>query len=62
LLPTLIGVFPKWQEGRHPHCHFRGLLKLHSRYGPSADFIASYIALLITMVVAVSVVRGEKDK
>jgi hypothetical protein len=27
-------VFPKWQEGRHPHCHFRGLLRLHSRYGP----------------------------
>jgi hypothetical protein len=26
--------FPKWQEGRHPHCHFRGLLRLHSRYGP----------------------------
>ena len=24
----------KWQEGRHPHCHFRGLLRLHSRYGP----------------------------
>jgi len=27
-------AFPKWQEGRHPHCHFRGLLKLHSRYRP----------------------------
>ena len=27
--------FPKWPEGRHPHCHFRGLLRLHSRYGPS---------------------------
>ncbi len=27
-------AFPKWQEGRHPHCHFRGLLGLHSRYGP----------------------------
>jgi hypothetical protein len=27
-------AFPKWQEGRHPHCHFRGLLWLHSRYGP----------------------------
>ena len=25
---------PKWPEGRHPHCHFRGLLRLHSRYGP----------------------------
>ena len=34
LLPTLIGAFPKWQEGRHPHCHFRGLRRLHSRYGP----------------------------
>ena len=28
-------AFPKWPEGRHPHCHFRGLLRLHSRYGPS---------------------------
>ena len=27
-------AFPKWQEGRHPHCHFRGLLRLQSRYGP----------------------------
>src|ERR1700730_7340116 len=27
-------AFPKWQGGRHPHCHFRGLLRLHSRYGP----------------------------
>jgi len=26
-------AFPKWQEGRHPHCHFRGLLRLYSRYG-----------------------------
>src|SRR5258705_10188559 len=24
-------AFPKWQEGRHPHCHFRGLLRFHSR-------------------------------
>lgn len=28
LLPTLIRAFPKWQEGRHPHCHFRGLRRL----------------------------------
>ena len=27
-------AFLKWPEGRHPHCHFRGLLRLHSRYGP----------------------------
>jgi len=27
-------AFPKWQEGQPPHCHFRGLLRLHSRYGP----------------------------
>ncbi len=27
-------AFPKWQGGRHPHCHFRGLLRLHSHYGP----------------------------
>ena len=23
-------AFPKWQEGQHPHCHFRGLRRLHS--------------------------------
>jgi hypothetical protein len=34
LLPAPVGTFPVWQEGRHPHCHFRGLLRLHSRYGP----------------------------
>ena len=33
-------AFPKWPEGRHPHCHFRGLLKLHSRYGPSDRSVA----------------------
>src|SRR6202048_4636035 len=27
-------AFPKWQEGRHPHCHFRGLLRLSPRSGP----------------------------
>src|SRR5262245_13599521 len=27
-------TFAKWQEGRHPHCHYRGLLRLYSRYGP----------------------------
>jgi hypothetical protein len=31
--PTSV-AFPKRQEGQHPHCHFRGLLRLHSRYGP----------------------------
>jgi hypothetical protein len=30
-------AFPKWQEGRHPHCHFRGLPRLHSRYGPAGS-------------------------
>jgi len=30
LLPTPVGAFPKWQEGQHPHCHFRGLHRLHS--------------------------------
>jgi hypothetical protein len=28
-------AFPKWPEGRHPHCHFRALLRLHTRYGTS---------------------------
>jgi hypothetical protein len=27
-------AFPHWQEGRHPHCHFRGLLRLYTCYGP----------------------------
>jgi hypothetical protein len=27
-------AFPLWQGGRHPHCHFRGPLRLHSGYGP----------------------------
>ena len=28
-------AFPVSQPGRHPRLHFRGLLGLHSRYGPS---------------------------
>jgi hypothetical protein len=28
-------AFPVSQAGRRPHLHFRGLLRLHSRYGPS---------------------------
>jgi hypothetical protein len=28
-------AFPETQAGRHPRHHFRGLLRLHSRYGPS---------------------------
>ena len=28
-------AFPVMQAGRHPHLYFRGLLRLHSRYGPS---------------------------
>jgi hypothetical protein len=27
-------AFPILWVGRHPHCPFRGLLRLHSRYGP----------------------------
>ena len=27
-------AFPDRQAGRHPQLHFRGLLRLHSRYGP----------------------------
>src|SRR5215218_4710424 len=27
-------AFPVIRAGRHPQLHFRGLLKLHSRYGP----------------------------
>ena len=29
-------AFPKLWVGRHPHCPFRGLLRLHSRYRPHA--------------------------
>jgi TolB-like protein len=29
-------AFPVLQAGRHPHLYFRGLLRLHSRYGPLA--------------------------
>jgi hypothetical protein len=29
-------AFPDLWAGRHPHWHFRGLLRLHSRYGPHA--------------------------
>src|SRR5918911_4783872 len=28
-------AFPEIQTGRRPRLHFRGLLRLHSRYGPS---------------------------
>src|SRR3712207_6814523 len=28
-------AFPVIRPGRHPHLSFRGLLRLHSRYGPS---------------------------
>ena len=30
----LYAAFPNRQAGRHPQLHFRGLLRLHSRYGP----------------------------
>jgi len=29
-------AFPVAQSGRHPHRYFRGLLRLHSHYGPLA--------------------------
>ena len=29
-------AFPDARAGRHPRLHFRGLLRLHSRYGPSS--------------------------
>jgi hypothetical protein len=37
---------PKWQESRHPHCHFRGLLRLHSRYG-QPDCSTAYSGLCL---------------
>ena len=35
LLPCSTRAFPVSQAGRRPSLHFRGLLRLHSRYGPS---------------------------
>ena len=32
--PPSHAAFPVIQAGRHPRRHFRGLLRLHSRYGP----------------------------
>ena len=34
LLPRPRSLPQQWPTGRHPHCHFRGLLRLHSRYSP----------------------------
>ena len=34
LLPRSTRAFPVSQAGRRPSLHFRGLLRLHSRYGP----------------------------
>jgi hypothetical protein len=36
LLPHSTRPSPNLWVGRHPHCPFRGLLRLHSRYGPHA--------------------------
>ena len=33
---ALTAAFPVLWAGRHPHCHFRGLLRLHLRYGTHA--------------------------
>ena len=32
-LPPAAAAFPVSQSGRLPHCPFRGLLSVHSRYG-----------------------------
>jgi hypothetical protein len=34
-LAEVRAAFPVMQAGRHPHLYYRGLLGLHSRYGPS---------------------------
>src|SRR6266487_355095 len=44
LLPRSRGL-PQ-MAGGDPHCHFRGLLRLHSRYGPS-DCSAAYSGLCL---------------
>ena len=35
LLPCSAAAFPVYRAGRLPQLYFRGLLKVHSRYGPS---------------------------
>ncbi|MCK5187605.1 MAG: hypothetical protein KAR43_10795, partial [Deltaproteobacteria bacterium] len=32
-LPCPASAFPEYRAGRLPHLYFRGLLKVHSRYG-----------------------------
>jgi hypothetical protein len=36
----LVQPSPQWPRSRHPHCTFRGLLRLYSRYGPPDCSIA----------------------
>jgi hypothetical protein len=39
--PSLLrAAFPVTQSGQHPHRYFRGLLRLHSHYGPLARSVA----------------------
>ena len=57
-------AFPCYSEGRHPHCHFRGLLRLHSRYGPpdrsvaQGDLCHEAPALLVTRLSRSSATRS----
>src|ERR1700736_4261832 len=60
-------AFPKWQEGRHPHCHFRGQLRLHAYYGPldrsaaQGDLCHEAPALSVTRPSRLSTLRVESS-
>ena len=57
-------AFPKWPEGRHPHCHFRGLLRLHSRYGPPdrSAALATFVTRLQPMPLPARAARQLPDQ
>jgi len=40
LSSPVMTAFPSLGQGRLPHCSFRGLLSVHSRYGPHSRRVA----------------------
>ena len=66
--PSLFrAAFPVTQAGRHPHRYFRGLLRLHSRYGPLArsaaqgDFCHRASAHSVTRMSCLSATRSNRQ-
>jgi hypothetical protein len=65
--PSLFrAAFPVTQSDRHPHRYFRGLLRLHSRYGPLArsaaqgDLCHKAPACLVTQTSRLSATRSTR--